>query len=183
MTLVSSGTSSKDAVCRAAPVFFHVTLPPGATETSGGLKAKSTTSTDAAVAAADGGAGPSVAVPVTVSVPVIAWGWTSQWNLNVPGFFRVNVALVPAKRPPSAPGGTTPASKEPSSAVNVCGLPPTLANRIVDPACAVSVLGRNRRVSPSRAGSRASTRLVAAGWAPGLTTMIPFIFDGLMRQK
>ena len=59
------------------------------------------------------------------------------WNAYVPGLVTVNVALVPAKRPPSAPGGTTPVSKVPSSAVMVWGLPPTLANRIVDPAGAV----------------------------------------------
>src|SRR5438309_10630917 len=183
MTLVSRATSSNDAVCSTSPVLCHVTLPPGATDNCGGLKAKSTMSTDAVGGAADGGAGPARSVPVTVSVPFITCGWISQWKVYVPGLGTVTVALLPAKRPPSAPGATTPVSKEPSSAVIVCGLPPTFANWIVEPASAVSVFGTNRRVSAGSAGSTASTRLVAAGWTPGVTTMTPFIFEGLMRQK
>src|SRR3954447_5252055 len=183
MTLVSRATSSNVAVCSTSPLLCHVALPPGATDNCGGLKAKSTMSTDAAGGAADGGAGPARSVPVTVSVPFITCGWISQWKVYVPGLGTVTVALLPAKRPPSAPGATTPVSKEPSSAVIVCGLPPTFANRIVEPASAVRLLGRNCNGAPSRAGSRASTRFVAAGWGPGLTTMMPFIFDGLIRQK
>ena len=71
---------------------------------------------------------------------------------------------MPANRPPSGPGVTTPVSNEPSSAVSVWGLPPTLANTIVDPA-GTDEVGRAEAEggSPSMAGSRASTRRVGSG--------------------
>ena len=78
---MSRTTSSKVAVWGASPAFFQVTLPPGATDTWGGWKAKSTTWTLVWRAASDGGAGPGWAWPATVMTPVMAWGWMSQWNL------------------------------------------------------------------------------------------------------
>jgi len=132
-------------------------VPPGATETCGGLKNRSPISTLAVRGADDaacgaGGGAPPVALPVMMNVPFMAAGWTSQWKPIVPGFRRTMLVFVPAKRPPSAPGVTTPLSKLPSSAVSVCGFPPTLANTIVEPTSTVSVAGSNRRVSPARAG-------------------------------
>ena len=101
----------------------------------------------------------------------------------MPGFVSTTLAFVPANRPPSAPGVTTPVSKEPSSAEKVWGLPPTLATSTVDPALTLRVSGLKRRRSPGRAGSMASTRLTAAPALSPVTVMTPFILDGLMRQK
>src|SRR5581483_12416674 len=178
--------SSNVASWGAESRLVHVTLPPGATDTCGGLNLMSFMSTAMARGALDAAAGPARASPVTVIVPFIAAGWTSQWNGNVPGVGSVTVALVPGKRPPSAPGGTTPVENDPSSAVNVWGLPPTLANRIVEPAATVSSVGSNRSDSLVRnpPGSMPSTRWTGEALAGfGCTTTMPFIFAGLMRQK
>src|SRR5205807_2707552 len=86
---------------------------------------------------------------------------------NVPGLLIVTLTLVPANRPPSGPGGTTPLSNEPSSAVNVWGLPPTLANRIAEPVVVCSCAGSKRRASPGRAGSKASARCTGAAEGRG----------------
>jgi hypothetical protein len=120
---------------------------------------------------------------VTVTVPFMAAGWISQWNLKVPAWFRVTLAFLPAKRPPSAPGLMMPVSKAPSSAVRVCGLPPTLATSRVVPAGTLSLAGSKRSLSPVKPGSTAWTRVVLGSSAPGSTTRTPFILAGLMRQK
>jgi hypothetical protein len=120
---------------------------------------------------------------VTVTTPFIAAGRTTQWNLKVPGLVRVILVLLPAKRPPSAPGVMVPVSKEPSSAVRVWGLPPTSATSRVVPAGTVSLAGSKRSRSPVKPGSTAWTRVTLATWPPGLTITVPFILAGLMRQK
>src|SRR5215211_3765387 len=115
--------------------------------------------------------------------PFMAAGWTSQWNLNVPAWFRVTLALLPAKRPPSAPGSMTPVSKEPSSAVRLCGLPPTLATSRVVPAATANSGGSKRSLSPVKPGSTAWTRTARGSSGPGSTVRTPFVLAGLMRQK
>jgi hypothetical protein len=95
----------------------------------------------------------------------------------------VTLLLWPAKRPPSAPGSITPVSKEPSSAVSVCGLPPTLATTSDVPEGTVSRAGSKRRRSPVKPGSTACTRAALAVVAAGRTISTPFIFAGLTWQK
>ena len=127
---------------------------------------------------------PATCAPVTVRVPVIAWGWMSQKNLNVPGLSRVMVALLPAKRPFSGPGGTMPVVNDPSSAEIECGLPPALAKSSVVPACTSTAGGSKRSFSPwMLASSSAWTRWTLAFVGSASTMIVPFIFTGLMRQK
>ena len=82
MRPVSSTTSSKVAVCGLAPVFDHVTVPPGATSVDARSKAKSiaATAADDGGGSASGGARSSARTrsSVTVSVPRIAAGWMTQ---------------------------------------------------------------------------------------------------------
>ena len=167
----------------AWPRLVTVTLPPAATEASLGSKAKSTAPTSTSRGPADARAWvPAAAWPVTLTVPFMAAGWISQWNSKVLAWFRVTLAFLPAKRPPSAPGSMMPVPKEPSSAVRVCGLPPTFATS--------RVYRRPRSVRPGRsgacrreAGSTAWTRVVLGSSAPGSTVRTSFILAGLMRQK
>src|SRR4029453_13416294 len=171
---------------RRLPVVLPGHLPPGATDTSGSTNLRSCMETLAWLGAVEAAAAPpppAAASPVTVSTPFMAAGWTSQWNGKVPALGRGPVPLVPAKRPPSAPGVIVPVSKEPSSAVRGCGLPPMFAPTRGGPAWTSSCGGSKRSLSPSLAGSVAWMRLTRDGWAPAVTSTTPFILAGLMRQK
>ena len=94
------------------------------------------------------------------------------------------MALDPAKRPPSGPGWMMPVLKDLSSALNEWGLPPTLATSNVVPAATSSLGVSKRSDSPSMlVGSIVWTRTTGDGVPVGVTTTMPFIFTGLMRQK